>query len=121
MAQCTARSHRTGERCRRAAISGGRVCYVHGGNAPQVKRSARERINELIDPALNVLARLVTARGVMDRDSLRAAQDILDRAGYKPTEHLEQAGTLRLIIDETDDTDERKFRTNGHHSTAPEA
>lgn len=31
MAQCTAKSKRTGERCRRAATPGRTVCYYHGG------------------------------------------------------------------------------------------
>ena len=29
--QCKARSKRTGERCKRAAVPGKRVCYYHGG------------------------------------------------------------------------------------------
>jgi hypothetical protein len=42
-ARCTARANRTGKRCRRAAISGGRVCPTHGGQAPAVKQRAAER------------------------------------------------------------------------------
>lgn len=35
MSQCTAKSKRTGERCRRAAIVGRTTCYNHGGRSPQ--------------------------------------------------------------------------------------
>lgn len=34
MAQCKAKSKRTGERCRRAAVAGKEVCYIHGGATP---------------------------------------------------------------------------------------
>lgn len=43
-AQCTAKSKRTGERCRRAPIVGGTVCAYHGGRAPQVKAAAAGRV-----------------------------------------------------------------------------
>lgn len=35
MAQCTATSKRSGERCRRAALTGRTVCYMHGGKTPR--------------------------------------------------------------------------------------
>lgn len=33
--QCTAKSRRTGERCRRPAMVGSNVCYHHGGKTPR--------------------------------------------------------------------------------------
>ena len=44
--RCTAK----GGKCRRAAIRGGTVCPTHGGQAPQVKAKAAERLADLIDP-----------------------------------------------------------------------
>lgn len=35
MTQCTAKSKRSGERCKRAAAPGRKVCYVHGGKTPR--------------------------------------------------------------------------------------
>jgi hypothetical protein len=51
---CKART-RTGEPCRNYAIVGGRVCFSHGGRAPQVRRAAQRRIAEA--KAWKVLAR----------------------------------------------------------------
>jgi hypothetical protein len=42
--RCRATAKLTGERCLRYANRGGRVCYLHGGRAPQVQRKARERL-----------------------------------------------------------------------------
>lgn len=47
---CSARSSRSGQRCKRAPIAGGHVCRHHGGAAPQVRRKAAERLADLIDP-----------------------------------------------------------------------
>jgi phage terminase small subunit len=50
--------------CKRAAIRGGAVCASHGGQAPQVKQAAQERLRDevlrLVDPdrALREAARL---------------------------------------------------------------
>lgn len=41
--RCTARN-RSGGRCGRSAIPGGRVCRLHGGSAPQVQAKAAERL-----------------------------------------------------------------------------
>lgn len=42
--RCTAKSTRTGERCRKYALRGGTVCATHGGSARQVKRVAAARV-----------------------------------------------------------------------------
>lgn len=42
--QCSARSKRSGERCKRAAIRGGKVCSFHGGKVPSVKAAAARRV-----------------------------------------------------------------------------
>lgn len=34
MAQCTAKSKRSGERCKKAAVVGRNVCHIHGGKTP---------------------------------------------------------------------------------------
>jgi hypothetical protein len=89
--QCTAHlSDGSGQRCKKAAISGGAVCGTHGGGAPQVKHSARQRLLDAADPAA---ARLVRALESADeRAAIRAAQVILDRAGLGPKSAVELSG-----------------------------
>lgn len=53
--RCTAKSKQSGERCSKYAIPGGNVCHMHGGNAPQVRGKAMERITEARDLALDRL------------------------------------------------------------------
>jgi hypothetical protein len=92
---CTA--HRTdGEPCLGLAIRGAVVCTVHGGSAPQVKRSAEQRIRDLVDPSLNRIQKTI-ADDANPQLALAAARDILDRAGYKATEKIQSDG--RTIIE----------------------
>lgn len=94
---CTA--HRSnGEQCRGQAIRGGTVCVVHGGAAPQVKLSARARLETYVDPALTALRQLVDNA---DSDSVRlsAIKDILDRTGLRATDQQpDSAQTMRVTI-----------------------
>jgi F0F1-type ATP synthase epsilon subunit len=53
--QCSATSKQSGERCRRPPITGGSVCRMHGGAAPQVLAKAAERMREARDMALERL------------------------------------------------------------------
>lgn len=85
--RCTAHlSDGSGRRCKLAPVKGASVCHKHGGGAPQVKRTARQRLDALVDPALSNLERaLVKAadRGAeLSTPALRAAAMCLDRAGY---------------------------------------
>jgi hypothetical protein len=73
---------------------------MHGGAIPAVRKSARERLLAMVDPALDALLRALKTgppcehcgRSDADRDPvvLRAAQLVLDRAGYHPTLAVEQ-------------------------------
>ena len=85
--RCTAHN-RSGARCRRAPILGGTVCDRHGGKAPQTKKAARQRLAEMVDPALNELEELLTMRKESPAVVLGAVNTILDRAGYKPTDRV---------------------------------
>ncbi len=86
---------RSGEPCKRSAIVGGRVCFNHGGGAPQVRKAARERLAAMVDPALDVLLKAMKMRSKGQPQPLAvvAARDILDRAGYKATDKVVISGT----------------------------
>lgn len=92
--QCTA-TNRAGQRCQRNAIPGGFVCVLHGGKAPAVQQSARARLAAGAEPAIDYLLGCFKSRppcphcgrSDADRDPVvvRAAQIVLDRAGFHPT------------------------------------
>jgi hypothetical protein len=78
---------------------------MHGGALPQVKKAAKERLLELVDPALASLHKVLTNPDADDGTKVRAALGILDRTGFKPgmtiqvevtkfDEVLEQAVTI---------------------------
>lgn len=89
--QCSAhRADGSGERCRKAAIMGGTVCATHGGRAPQVQKSARERLAELVEPALKGLHKALKSNDLPT--IVRASQIVLDRCGFHPTQCVELTG-----------------------------
>jgi hypothetical protein len=89
--QCTAKAHSTGKRCSRSAIAGGTVCRVHGGAAPQVVRSARERLAALVCPAITVFEERLADKE-LPQLQVQVAKDILDRTGHKATDKFELSG-----------------------------
>ena len=80
--RCTAKAHRTGERCRAAAIKGGTVCRVHGGATPAVREKAQERLMAMVEPALTRLQKIVRDPATTDADALRAVREVLNRTGF---------------------------------------
>ena len=94
--RCTA-TNKSGGRCGQRAIPGGHVCKFHGGAAPQVKRKAQLRLAELVDPAIAQLARMLT-QADKDSDKLRAAENILDRAGYGRSATVEVDDKREFIL-----------------------
>lgn len=79
--RCSATSKQKGIRCGRTAIPGGTVCRYHGGAAPQVMKSARERLGLLTDPAITRMEELIK-QTEYPSTALAASRDILDRNGF---------------------------------------
>ena len=50
--RCTAKN-RKGEPCGRPPIKGGFVCMTHGGNLPQVRAKANQRIKDMLADAID--------------------------------------------------------------------
>ncbi|MBZ5739770.1 hypothetical protein [Nocardioides mangrovi] len=92
--RCTATANRTGERCKAPAIKGGNVCRMHGGALPQVRKKAAERLQEMVEPALVELNKILAREDTSDADKLRAIQMVLDRTGHGPGSKLEVSGEL---------------------------
>lgn len=132
--RCTARSSRTGQRCRKAAVIGASVCATHGAGARQVKEAARRRaaleratrdaaaLGELgpVDPfealenALALAHRRLAALARLDaRDAaiVRAEGDALDRVvrAAKVIADLDVAERHRHWIERTATTIARAF------------
>ena len=78
--RCTAH-RKNGDRCKRAAGVGTTVCDAHGGRAPQVKRKARQRIEEAADRMARELLKMATDESASEAVRLAAIRDALDRAG----------------------------------------
>jgi hypothetical protein len=106
--RCTSKAKSTGEQCGRPAILGGFVCPLHGGMTPIVRDAAKQRLLELADPAIYALRMVVVdltgewERAVTLDDAprvahfmslapsiVRAAQVVLDRAGFSPAMKVE--------------------------------
>lgn len=102
---------RAGTPCQKSPIKGGTVCRLHGGAAPQVKRAAKLRLLELVDPAVATLARIMATS---DNEALRlkAAESILDRGGLPKgaTVTVEDARTalIQKLIDYRDNPDQER-------------
>jgi len=86
--RCIAKSKHTGGQCKKAAMKGGRVCRAHGGAAPQVKRLATQRLEDLVDPAIKRLGSAIKQTADLPT-SVRASQIVLDRTGHHPKQTIE--------------------------------
>ena len=93
--RCRAMLSDGSRQCRNAPIMGGTVCRFHGAGAPQVRASARERLEALVDPAITGL------RAALDSEDvgaiLKAARLVLDRTGYPPVTKLEMEAHHRQL------------------------
>lgn len=87
--QCTARSKRTGKRCKAPSMLGGNVCRVHGGAAPQTRTKAQRRLAQATDVLVQRLLGLALGGDVPDAVALQAIRDALDRAGLGAKQAVE--------------------------------
>lgn len=71
---------------------------MHGAGAPQVKKKARERLAELVDPSITALAELIRSKKTPSV-RLAASKDILDRTGHGAPKRLEFGGDISMSRD----------------------
>lgn len=88
---------RDGQLCKAPAVAGMRVCKLHGGKSPQAKNAAKLRLAELVNPAIATLAREMT-QADKSADKQRAANSLLDRAGYGRVQRMEVADAKELLL-----------------------
>jgi hypothetical protein len=89
-------------------VKGAAVCRIHGGGAPQVQKSAKQRLLDMVNPALAELARIMADKKADDHVKLKAIQTVLDRAGFNrgvnisvETRAWDEAVTESLDLDRT--------------------
>jgi len=89
---------------------------MHGASAPDARRKSRQALADLVDPSIRALGEIVEGGG-HDPDSapkpgdvIRAAQIILDRTGFGPTQAVEvrevKASLRERLLGVARDTDE---------------
>jgi hypothetical protein len=93
--RCTARvSDGSRRRCKKAAMAGQRVCGSHGGRSPQARRSARQRLDALAEPAVVAFEQALQMVEkqpyiCLSPSIIRVAQLVLDRTGFGPSSTIE--------------------------------
>lgn len=87
--RCTARSKRTGERCRLPSALGSNVCRSHGAAAPQTRAKAKRRLEQASDVLVQRLLQFALDGDVADNVALQAIRDALDRAGLGAKQAVE--------------------------------
>lgn len=85
--QCSATTKLHGRRCNRMAVVGAHVCELHGGASPMAKAQARKRLMMLVEPAFEMLIKAMESNDM--KSGVRAAEIILDRAGFGPKATLQ--------------------------------
>lgn len=96
--RCTANRSSGRGRCNRDAMLGQKVCYKHGGSAPQAIAAARMRLLQLADPAITTIHNKTKSKD--ETVALRASTAILDRAGIGPKGSLELDGGVTVEVND---------------------
>lgn len=106
--RCTATS-RSGERCKRWAIKGGRVCRSHGGAAPQVRAAAERRLEQ--DRIAGEVSELLDRFDIPDEHPLEGLISVVRSTGrmMRALESLVRSLDLRpdVLVDVVGDGLER--------------
>lgn len=73
-------------------------CHLHGGASPGGRKQARLRLAELAQPAIATLARALADPEVPWPTRVRAAQDVLDRAGHPRRVDVDPEAAREMVV-----------------------
>jgi hypothetical protein len=74
-------------------------CSLHAGSTPNGRAAARLRLSELVGPAIATIARLIADPNTPSSVRLRAAQDVLARAGYPARLDIDVDAAKESLVD----------------------
>ena len=112
--KCSARTTK-GNPCKRWAIRGGTVCATHGGRSPQVKRKAKERLEE--ERVRRKIGQALAAENVPFEDPLEGLMTEVARSGMAVRAYeelvrdLEAQPVVRILDIDRDVSDELEDMT----------
>lgn len=96
--RCTANlSDGSGERCKRWAMVGMRVCPMHGGKVPTAKRRAQLTLMDLL-PLATRKHREILETSQDERVVLQATKMVYDRTGLEEGSHAGDQSVVREMI-----------------------
>lgn len=90
---------RDGKLCMSPAVTGTRVCRMHGGKTQKAQTAARMTLAELVQPGITTLAKILTSTESSDRDKLRAVENILDRTGFSRRVEISPDDADRMLVE----------------------
>lgn len=82
--------------CKSPAMTGMKVCRMHGAKAPQAQEAARIKFADMAAPAMAKTFQLMM-NGDSHSIQLRAASSILDRTGYGRQQVVEAGDAKQLL------------------------
>mgnify|MGYP000882919237 CR=1 FL=1 len=82
--RCIAHSKNSGAKvqCKNPPMRGSMVCRHHGGATPVARQAAKARLLAMCEPAFKVLQDCMEDPNAEWADKIRAANSVLDRAGF---------------------------------------
>lgn len=79
--------------------SGAGSCKLHAGSTPNGRRSAQLRLEELRNPAIVALAKVLTGKDASPQAVLRAVENVLDRTGHPRRTEVDVEAAREGLVD----------------------
>lgn len=89
---------RDGELCMSPVVAGLRVCRMHGARAPGARAAAKQRLADLVDPAIEKLSQIIDRHDTKDPDRLRAIDSVLDRTGHGRSQTVDTSNAKERLF-----------------------